>query len=92
VFLVHFFFLYLNYCLDPNYRDASKYISAKPVQLHGTPKDPPSVVALWEKFEQENGYTWPPHCGFRKMSAKEPLSHVDAFMTLPVAVAALKLD
>ncbi|KAG2123886.1 hypothetical protein BD769DRAFT_1669702 [Suillus cothurnatus] len=76
----------------PEPKDASKYISAKPVQLHGIPKDPPSVVALREKFERENGYTWPPRRGFRKMSAKEPLSHVDAFMTLPAAVAALKLD
>ncbi|KAG1723413.1 uncharacterized protein EDB91DRAFT_1087812 [Suillus paluster] len=73
-------------------KDAPQRFSAKPVQLHGIPKDPPSVVTLQEKFEQENIYTWPPCCGFRKMSAEVPLNHVDAFMTLPAAVAALKLD
>ncbi|KAG1728131.1 hypothetical protein EDD22DRAFT_1016266 [Suillus occidentalis] len=73
-------------------KDAPLCLTVKPVQLYGTPKDPPSIILLWMKFEQENGYTWPPRHGFRKMSAEVPLNHVDAFMTLPAAVAALKLE
>ncbi|KAG1730741.1 hypothetical protein EDB19DRAFT_1912780 [Suillus lakei] len=77
---------------EATFKDAPLCLTTKPVQLHGTPKDPPSIILLRTKFEQENGYTWPPRRGFRKMSAEVPLNHVDAFMTLPAAVAALKLE
>ncbi|KAG1728840.1 uncharacterized protein EDB91DRAFT_1085929 [Suillus paluster] len=55
-------------------------------------KDAPLIVVLREKFERENGYMWPTRRGFRNMTAEVPLKHVDAFMTLPAAVEALKLE
>ncbi|KAG1724207.1 uncharacterized protein EDB91DRAFT_1255346 [Suillus paluster] len=66
--------------------------NAQPVQLHGRFKDTPLIVVLREKFERENGYTWPPRRGFRNMTAEVPLKHIDTFMTLPAAVEALKLE
>ncbi|KAG2117892.1 uncharacterized protein F5147DRAFT_648330 [Suillus discolor] len=71
-------------------KDAPQCVSVQPVQLHGRFKDAPSIVTLWEKFERDNDYMWPPHCGFRNITTKEPLKHVDTFMTLPAAVEALK--
>ncbi|KAG1730232.1 uncharacterized protein EDB91DRAFT_1252697 [Suillus paluster] len=73
-------------------KDVPQCVSVQPVQLHGRFKDAPSIVVLREKFERENGYTWPPRRGFRNMTAEVPLKHIDAFMTLPAAVEALKLE
>ncbi|KAG2137202.1 hypothetical protein BD769DRAFT_1664105 [Suillus cothurnatus] len=72
-------------------KDGIQRVSAKAVQLHGIFKEAPSIVRLREKFTRENGYTWPPRRGFRKMNA-EPLTRVSSFMTIPAAVAAVKLD
>lgn len=83
-----FYIWFLNWLY---YRDGTRHVSAKPVQLHGIFKEGASIVRMREKFMQENDYTWPPRRGFRRMDA-EPLTRVSSFMTAPAAVAALKLD
>ncbi|KAG2346554.1 hypothetical protein BDR05DRAFT_946072 [Suillus weaverae] len=66
-------------------------VSAKPVVLHVIPKDPPSIVCMRKTFEDDHGYTWPPCCGFRESSTRTWITQIDALMTLPTAVEALKL-
>ncbi|KAG1828030.1 hypothetical protein EV424DRAFT_1537034 [Suillus variegatus] len=67
-------------------------ISAKPVVLHVIPTDPPSIVHIRKKFQDEHDYTWPPRRGFRESSTTTRITQIDALMTLPAAVEALKLD
>ncbi|KAG1797338.1 uncharacterized protein HD556DRAFT_1535112 [Suillus plorans] len=67
-------------------------ISAKPVVLHVIPTDPPSIVRIQKKFQDEHDYMWPPRRGFRESSTTMRITQIDALMTLPTAVEALKLD
>ncbi|KAG2099273.1 uncharacterized protein F5147DRAFT_655871 [Suillus discolor] len=76
----------------PKDSDMAQCISAKPVVLHVIPKDPPSIVHIQQKFEKEHDYMWPPHRGFRESSNRTWITQIDALMTLPAAVEALKLD
>ncbi|KAG1744745.1 hypothetical protein EDB19DRAFT_1906464 [Suillus lakei] len=72
--------------------DMPQRISAKPVMLHVIPKDPPSIVHKQKQVEDDHGYTWPPRRGFRESSTRTWITQIDALMTLPAAVEALKLD
>jgi hypothetical protein len=67
-------------------------ISAKPIMLHVMPKDSPRVKCMQKKFQDDHGYTWPPHRGFRESSNCTWITQIDMLMTLPAAVEALKLD
>ncbi|KAG2348742.1 hypothetical protein BDR05DRAFT_995146 [Suillus weaverae] len=70
----------------------AQHISAKPVALHVIPKDTPAIVRIWEKFKDNHGYTWPPHRGFREISARTKITQTEALMALPAAAVALKLN
>jgi hypothetical protein len=54
--------------------------------------DSPRVDHIWKKFQDDHSYTWPPCRGFKKSSNCTKMTQVDALMTLPAAVEALKLD
>ncbi|KAG2081009.1 hypothetical protein BD769DRAFT_1684497 [Suillus cothurnatus] len=72
--------------------DTPEHISAKPVVLHVVRKDTPTIVHMREKFGNDDGYTWPPHHGFREISARTCITQTEALMALPAAVVALKLN
>ncbi|KAG2119487.1 uncharacterized protein F5147DRAFT_647441 [Suillus discolor] len=76
----------------PKDSDMPQCISTKPVQLHVIPKNSPSIVHIRKKFEDENDYTWPPRRGFRESSNCTWITQIDALMTIPAAIEALKLD
>ncbi|KAG0691558.1 hypothetical protein DFH29DRAFT_884171 [Suillus ampliporus] len=61
----------------PKNSEMPQRISAKPVQLHVVPKD---------------SYTWPPRRGFRESSNCTRITQIEALMTIPAAIEALKLD